>query len=76
MVSSFRLTFNGWLDQRLAAELYVTAKDEDEARRLREWLPQHATAVLPIWSVEGEVLGEELQIFGPLMIRLTGNIGH
>lgn len=64
MVSSFRLTFNGWLDQRLAAELYVTAKDEDEARRLREWLPQHATAVLPIWSVEGEVLGEELQIFG------------
>ncbi|WP_208245381.1 ABC transporter permease (plasmid) [Rhizobium sp. T1470] len=64
MVSSFRLTFNGWLDQRLAAELYVTAKDEDEARRLREWLPQHATAVLPIWSVEGEVLGEELQIYG------------
>ena len=64
MVSSFRLTFLGWLDQRLAAELYVTAKDEDEARRLREWLPRHATAVLPIWSVEGNVLGEELQIFG------------
>jgi putative ABC transport system permease protein len=64
MVSSFRLTFLGWLDQRLAAELYVTAKDEDEAKRLREWLPHHATAVLPIWSVEGNVLGEELQIFG------------
>ncbi|MDP9807946.1 putative ABC transport system permease protein [Rhizobium tibeticum] len=64
MVSSFRLTFNGWLDQRLAAEFYVTAKDEDEARRLREWLPQYATAVLPIWSVEGDVLGEELQIYG------------
>lgn len=64
MVSSFRLTFLGWLDQRLAAELYVTAKDEDEAARLRQWLPQHATAVLPIWSVEGNVLGEQLQIFG------------
>jgi putative ABC transport system permease protein len=48
MVSSFRLTFLGWLDQRLAAELYVTAKDENQATRLREWLPQHSTAVLPI----------------------------
>jgi putative ABC transport system permease protein len=64
MVSSFRLTFLGWLDQRLAAELYVTARDEAEAARLRQWLPNHATAVLPIWSVDGEVLGEQLQIFG------------
>ncbi len=64
MVSSFRLTFLGWLDQRLAAELYVTAKDEDQATRLREWLPQHSTAVLPIWSVEGDVFGDQLQIFG------------
>jgi putative ABC transport system permease protein len=64
MVSSFRLTFLGWLEQRLAAELYVTAKDEEQATRLREWLPQHSTAVLPIWSVEGEVLGDQLQIFG------------
>jgi len=41
---AFGLTFIGWLDQRLAAELYVTARDEDEARRLREWLPHHSTA--------------------------------
>ncbi|MDQ0323191.1 hypothetical protein QO002_005397 [Pararhizobium capsulatum DSM 1112] len=64
MVSSFRLTFLGWLDQRLAAELCVTAKDEDEAKRLREWLPRYSMAVLPIWSVEGNVLGQHLQIFG------------
>ncbi|RXT25452.1 ABC transporter permease [Rhizobium leguminosarum] len=64
MVSSFRLTFIGWLDQRLAAELYVTAKDEEEAARLRAWLPQRSTALLPIWSVDGEVLGEQIQIFG------------
>ncbi|MBY3382398.1 ABC transporter permease [Rhizobium laguerreae] len=64
MVSSFRLTFIGWLDQRLAAELYVTAKDEEEAARLRAWLPQRSTAVLPIWSVDGGVLGEQIQIFG------------
>ncbi|PTM90136.1 FtsX-like permease family protein [Mycoplana dimorpha] len=31
MVSSFRQTFLGWLDQRLAAEVYVTARDEFEA---------------------------------------------
>ncbi|QKK33081.1 ABC transporter permease (plasmid) [Rhizobium indicum] len=64
MVSSFRLTFIGWLDQRLAAELYVTAKDEAEAARLRAWLPQRSRALLPIWSVDGEVLGEQIQIFG------------
>ncbi|MBY5753846.1 FtsX-like permease family protein [Rhizobium leguminosarum bv. viciae] len=64
MVSSFRLTFIGWLDQRLAAELYVTAKDEEEAARLRAWLPQRSTAVLPIWSVDGEMRGEQIQIFG------------
>lgn len=64
MVSSFRQTFVGWLDQRLAAELYVTARDEAEAARLRQWLPAHVDAVLPIWNVEGEVLGETLQIFG------------
>ncbi|WP_426128927.1 FtsX-like permease family protein [Pararhizobium sp. PWRC1-1] len=64
MVSSFRLTFIGWLDQRLAAELYVTARDEEEASRLRAWLPSHSLSVLPIWSVDGEVLGDNLQIFG------------
>jgi putative ABC transport system permease protein len=64
MVSSFRQTFLGWLDQRLAAELYVTARDEDEAARLRQWLPGRADAVLPIWNVEGEVLGQQMQIFG------------
>ncbi|TCR96374.1 ABC transporter permease [Rhizobium sp. BK418] len=64
MVSSFRLTFIGWLDQRLAAELYVTARNEDQASRLREWLASRSTAVLPIWSVDGRVAGEDLQIFG------------
>lgn len=64
MVSSFRTTFLGWLDQRLVAELYVTARDEAEATRLRAWLPVHADAVLPIWSTRGTVLGEELEIAG------------
>ncbi|WP_318765579.1 ABC transporter permease [Agrobacterium fabrum] len=64
MVSSFRQTFLGWLDQRLAAEVYVTARDEAEAARLRKWFPDHARAVLPIWSTRGEVSGAQVQIFG------------
>lgn len=64
MVSSFRETFMGWLDQRLAADLYVTARDEAEAQRLRNWLPGRVDAILPIWSIDGEVAGREVQIFG------------
>lgn len=64
MVSSFRQTFLRWLDQRLAAEVYVTARDEAEAARLRKWFPDHARAVLPIWSTRGEVSGAQVQIFG------------
>ncbi|MDI6837150.1 MAG: ABC transporter permease, partial [Rhizobiaceae bacterium] len=64
MVASFRLTFTGWLDQRLAAELYVTARTEDEARSLRNWLEPRVDAVLPIWHVEGEVLGGPAEIYG------------
>lgn len=64
MVSSFRETFVGWLDQRLAAEVYVTARDESEADRLRQWFPDHTKAVLPIWSTQGEISGEKVQIFG------------
>ena len=53
MVKSFRETFTGWLDQRLASELYVRASNEDQANRLRAWLNAHpdVDAVLPIWSV-------------------------
>ncbi|SES29023.1 putative ABC transport system permease protein [Rhizobium sp. NFR03] len=64
MVSSFRLTFTGWLDQRLAAELYVTARDEAQAADLRGWLAGRVDAVLPIWSVSGEVRGAPAEIFG------------
>jgi len=65
MVSSFRLTFVGWLDQRLAADLYVTAQDEAQAKTLRQWLSARAdvTAVLPIWNTETELGGETLQLY-------------
>ncbi len=64
MVSSFRLTFTGWLDQRLASELYVTARDEAEAERLRAWLAPRADAVLPIWSTEARVADAPVFLYG------------
>jgi putative ABC transport system permease protein len=64
MVSSFRLTFTGWLDQRLASELYVTARTEAEATAIHDWLTQRSDAVLPIWSIEGRVAGQPAAIYG------------
>lgn len=64
MVSSFRLTFVGWLDQRLAAELYVTARNDGEAERLQAWLAPRVKAVLPIWNAQGEVGGKTAVIHG------------
>ncbi|WP_395685369.1 FtsX-like permease family protein [Aestuariivirga sp.] len=64
MVGSFRLTFVGWLDQRLASELYVTARSSEEADRMRDWLASRSDAVLPIWSAEDTILGRSVQLYG------------
>ena len=52
MVSSFRLTFTGWLDQRLTSEVYVTAADDQQGLEIADWLAPQVNAVLPIRSVE------------------------
>ncbi len=52
MVSSFRLTFTGWLDQRLTSELYVTVEDETQAEAITQWLTTRTSAILPIRSTE------------------------
>ena len=64
MVSSFRLTFVGFLDQRLASELYVSAEDRAQADRVRQVAADRAEAILPILSVDREVAGLPAQIFG------------
>lgn len=64
MVSSFRLTFTGWLDQRLVSDLYVTAPTEAEAERLRVWLAPRAGAVLPIWKVDAPLHDAPGEIYG------------
>jgi putative ABC transport system permease protein len=55
MVGSFRTTFTGWLDQRLASELYVFTADTEEAARLATFLDGRADALLPILSAEARL---------------------
>ena len=64
MVSSFRLTFVGWLDQRLAAQLYVTARTDEEGAAISAWASARADAVLPVWNTEGKFAGQTGQVFG------------
>ena len=64
MVSSFRLTFEGWLDQRLAAELYVTTRNESQSEDVRAFLEPRARAVLPIWNAEAAIAGRPGEIYG------------
>ncbi|MCB6179303.1 FtsX-like permease family protein [Rhodobacter sp. Har01] len=64
MVSSFRLTFTGFLDQRLASELYVSATDPAQARAIVAVAEGQAQAVLPIVLVERTVAGLPAEVFG------------
>jgi putative ABC transport system permease protein len=64
MVSSFRQTFVGWLDQRLASELYLTARSADEAQRLEAWLAPRTDAVLPILDAEAPLFGRPGEVYG------------
>ncbi|KIC08463.1 ABC transporter permease [Leisingera sp. ANG-M1] len=64
MVSSFRLTFNGWLDQRLSAEVYVTATSDAQGAELATWLNQKGIRVLPIRRHDLRFRGAPLRLYG------------
>lgn len=61
MVSSFRLTFTGFLDQRLAAELYVTAED---GAALQAFVAPRTSEILPIRFVETRLAGLPAELYG------------
>ncbi len=64
MVGSFRATFVGWLDQRLAAELYITPRNAAEAAVIEAFLAPRTQAVLPnIWA-EVTLFGQPADILG------------
>lgn len=58
MVSSFRQTFTGFLDQRLAAELFVDSVTEEDLRAL---LPE-GVRILPIVRTSVELMGMPGQV--------------
>jgi putative ABC transport system permease protein len=66
MVESFRRTFLGYLDQRLAAELYVTGRDDTEGDAIAAWLAARpeVAAVLPIWSVPIRYRDFPVELYG------------
>lgn len=61
MVSSFRLTFTGFLDQRLAPELYVTTEDQAALERV---VRDSGGRVLPVLSVDTTLAGLPAELFG------------
>jgi putative ABC transport system permease protein len=64
MVQSFRLTFTGWLDQRLVSELYVTARDDAQGAAIATWAQSRTDAVLPIRAVETGIAGYPVTVYG------------
>ena len=64
MVGSFRVTFLGWLDQRLASELYVTARTPEEAAALMAALEPDVDAILPMVSFQTRLYDRPADIFG------------
>ena len=64
MVSSFRLTFVAFLDQRLASELYVTAETDEQAGVIVDFVTSRVDAVLPIISTQVQIAGYPTDVFG------------
>lgn len=64
MVSSFRLTFTEFLDQRLASELYVRTQDAAQSQTLVAFADGRVDAILPIQSAETTVASQPTEVFG------------
>jgi putative ABC transport system permease protein len=66
MVESFSQTFVSWLDGRLAADLYINASDDAQARDITAWLRDRpdVKAILPGGRAETQLAGAPLEVFG------------
>jgi len=64
MVSSFRVTFTDFLDQRLASEVYVRTSDAAQSAALHDYAASRADAILPIQSADTQVAGQPTEVFG------------
>ncbi|WP_029584051.1 ABC transporter permease [Bradyrhizobium sp. URHD0069] len=66
MVETFSRTFSGWLDGRLAADVYLIASDDTQATEIKAWLRQRpeVEAMLPSGRAETQIGGEPIEILG------------
>ena len=66
MVESFSKTFATWLDGRLAADVYVNARDDAQARDIETSLRARpeVTAILPSGRAEIEMGGWPVEVLG------------
>ncbi|WP_187429706.1 hypothetical protein ROLI_010460 [Roseobacter fucihabitans] len=66
MVSSFRLTFTGYLDQRLVSELYLNTASPAEAATITDYLRSQGVTVLPIIWQDVRIGGLPAEVYGIL----------
>lgn len=64
MVSSFRLTFVAFLDQRLAPELFVQVETAQESAALSAYLAEAGLESLPLMSTPAEIAGQPARLYG------------
>ncbi|HEV7599594.1 MAG TPA: ABC transporter permease [Bradyrhizobium sp.] len=66
MVESFSKTFTGWLDGRLAADIYLNASSDAQAAEIKEWLRQRPElgAILPGGRADVQIDGWPVEILG------------
>jgi putative ABC transport system permease protein len=66
MVESFSRTFTGWLNGRLAAEVYLNASSDVQARAINDWLAKRTEvqAVLRSGSTDVQIAGWPVGILG------------
>ncbi|NIF30347.1 ABC transporter permease [Pantoea sp. Tr-811] len=66
MTEGFRRTFVGWLDQRLAADLYISPRDSAQGQQMLSDLQANPAvrALLPAWRVEWRLQRWPVQVQG------------
>tara|TARA_Y100001968_G_scaffold265751_1_gene255040 strand:- start:205 stop:2583 length:2379 start_codon:yes stop_codon:yes gene_type:complete len=64
MVSSFRLTFVSFLDQRLAPELFLQVTNKAQSSELKAFLSERGLEVLPLMSTEAVISKQPAELFG------------
>jgi putative ABC transport system permease protein len=66
MVETFSRTFIGWLDGRLAADIYINASDNTQAAEIKAWLRQRpeVEAILPGGRADSQIAGAPIEILG------------